>query len=296
MICLGNASKSIRLNVGEPIQRLDDIRTVMIMRGRSIEVNYRDFSNQKIGYISSTQRFPRHNAIWTFFVHHDGCGRFRSRFFVPICFLDCFIRSRESRHRRLAKLPALSPPPAPPPVPLELPAVYAYGFVSPLEEPSIGHMVSVCGRYAPPALPVSRVAHLGESVQLSVSLRDDSIDGPVVSPVVADSHIRPAVRIETNRIRYSFRYLRERAGQQDGIASRFPPRMNLIECRSGQPLHDMLTDKLVEERGDIIRRHADEPGEHQLANLLGSAGEGEEVRKRPPRYPRKGRDAEKPVP
>ena len=87
MICLGNASKSIRLNVGEPIQRLDDIRTVMIMRGRSIEVNHRDFSNQKIGYISSTQRFPRHNAIWTFSVHSDGCGQYRSRFLCLFAFL-----------------------------------------------------------------------------------------------------------------------------------------------------------------------------------------------------------------
>ena len=95
MICLGNASKSIRLNVGEPIQRLDDIRTVMIMHGRSIEVNHRDFSNQKIGYISSTQRFPRHNAIWTFSVHSDGCGEYRSRFLSTIRFSDCISGSRK---------------------------------------------------------------------------------------------------------------------------------------------------------------------------------------------------------
>lgn len=114
-------------------------------------------------------------------------------------------------------------------------------------------MVPVCGSDAPSSLPVPLIAHFGEAVQLTVSLRDDSIDGPVVSPVVADSHIRPAVRIESHRISYPFRYLRERAGQHDGIASRFPPRMHLVECGLGQPLHDMPIDELVEERGDLTR-------------------------------------------
>lgn len=253
MICLGNASKSIRLNVGEPIQRLDDIRTVMIMRGRSIEVNHRDFASQKTGYISSTQRFPRHNAVWTFSVHNDDCDEYRSRFFCDYSLAQSHIRQQEDLNRRLAELPALAPPPAPTPVPLELPTIDAYGFVSPLEEPSIGHMVSVCGSDAPSALPVPFVAHLGKPVQLPVSFRDDSLDGPVISPVVADSHIRPAVRVESHRISHPFRYLRERAGQQDGIASRFPPRMHLVECRSGQPLHDMPIDELVEERGGLAR-------------------------------------------